>query len=753
MKNRQTNHWLDVAEYASLAGVGVGSVMSAIAQQFLYTTAPLSVAVLIGISNRRRIQAQQAQSTKHYLNDLSDLGAGITKLTQHLTTLPSPETIATLEQSVQQQQQSLDETVAYINTTYAALGNRLTAFADRDSVHQDIDHLRSAHSSIHTLLANIQANLTEMTTREQIETTDRAVAQLHHKIRHLDHQLTQLAEQTTPTLSDLQQQVETIRHPPPLPPKEPDFDVQRLDEIVNLMADLVPRRDWNRVTAHLQSLQRQYQSQAERDLQLDEKITALQEQISSGGDDPLADLHQRWQSILETVQDKVQALPNSAELEAILQEMLHRRLQAFPEQAQPHQLLVDLPVKAAANKAVVSDAPPSPSQCSEAAPRPATSSRLALESALKQAEEQIILTWPWSASYFLDPNLIQRIETFLTAGKTLNIGWCSHYSLQAFDFLRPIRQTWAIDTEYAPRRAAIQYFLQLKQRYPQQLRFKLLSLGENFVVADEMQAVIGIDHPAVPSADIQPLGLKVRTTSPPVIGSLLERYDRSEQVASPTDSIWRRAMAQYDLGEIASAIARLDHLLLATPDDAVVHNMRGLLHYEQQAHELALNDVTRAIQLAPDDGIPLCNRGILRHKMGDMDGAIADFGHASHLMPDSIIPIFYRGRSWEVLKIYQRALDDYSRVLAAAPDAAVALCRRAMVYRQMQNNSQAQQDLSAAAWAFVRRSNSGAARRALQLLKQWEQSSTTDRSVPPETSDIGDRSGSGLSTTVEHIAS
>ncbi|MGB3614857.1 MAG: hypothetical protein WBA10_13775, partial [Elainellaceae cyanobacterium] len=525
MKNRQTNHWLDVAEYASLAGVGVGAVMSAIAQQFLYATAPLSVAVLVGISNRRRMQEHQARSTKHYLSDLSQLGAGIAKLTHHLETLPSPETIDMLGQSVQQQQQALDETVAYINTTYTALGNRLTAFVDRDSVHQDIDDLRAAHGSIHTLLGNLQASLTEMTTREQVEVTDRAIAQLQHKMRYLDHQLTQFANQTTPTLDALQQQVEHIHHLPPPAPKEPDFNGQRLDEIVNLMADLVPRRDWNRVTAQLQSLQRQYQFQVERDQQLDQKISVLQEQIPGGDDDSLADLHHRWQSILETVQDKIQALPNSAALETVLQEMLHRRLQTFPEQSLPHQLLVDLPVKEIDNRSVVPEASDIATSFDSTtsinqSPQPAlkhNSSRLALDTALQQAKAQVILTWPWSSSYALGPELVQQIDTFLTSGKVLKLGWCSHYSRQAFHLLRTIRQAWASDTEYVSRRAALQYFLQLKQRYPEQFHLKLLESGENFLVVDRTQAVIGIDHLLVPSADIQPLGLKVRTTSQAVI--------------------------------------------------------------------------------------------------------------------------------------------------------------------------------------------------------------------------------------------
>lgn len=714
--------------------------MSAVAQQFLYATAPLSIAVLIEMGNRQRMQAQQARAAKRQLDDLNQLSASITTLTEHLQNIPSPEAIAVLEQAVGQQHSALDETVAYINTTYSALTNRLAEF-EAQNTHRDISELKVAHGSIHTLLANLQVNLKQMTTRDQMEAGERAIAQVQQRIRHLDGQLSQLSEQTGTQLETLQAQIKgqqaKAASPKELNSKAPDFNEAKLDEIVNLMADLVPRRDWNAVMAQIQALQRQAKDQDERDQQLEGQIQALQQQLPNETEDSLAVLHNRWQRLLETVQDKIQALPDLAGLDTILQEMLQRRLQTFPEQALPHQLLVDLPSHTPSEQPRPWPREPlSPGQgnplsdAAAALPLPAaeaeaTTSRSALETALQTATHRVILTWPWAASYPLDSPLTSQIEAFLQGGKTLHLGWCTAYNRQEFHFLSAIRQTWGLDTGQMGRRAALQYLLQLKQRYPERLRIRLLEQGENFLVVDRQQAIIGIDPPLVPAADIQPLQLKVRTTSRSIIDSLTEQYRQSDRTVGHAERLWRQAMVQADLGD--GAIARLDALLAdipESPETAQIYNMRGVLHYEQRRSEAAEADLTQAMARSPASGVPYCNRGVLRHRQGDTTRAIADFDQAMALMPGSL-PLFYRGRCWETLERYQQAVDDYSRVLAAKPDMAVALWRRAIAYQFLGHIEQAHQDLHGAAWAFVQQNNSGAARRCLQQLQQWEQAEST----------------------------
>ncbi|MGF1512518.1 MAG: tetratricopeptide repeat protein [Elainellaceae cyanobacterium] len=715
MKNRRIDHWLDIAEYISLAGVGAGSVASALAQQFLYATTPLSLAVIVGISNRRRLQAQQ-QQVQQRVGDMDMLRQDTLQLKLHLQSMPQPETIAALERSQHQHQQAIEEMAGHAKSAYAMMGERLVTLErhDYDSIRQDIHRLRATHGSIHTLLDNMQAGLKEMTTREQIETAERAIAQLQQRVQHVNRQLQELGDSTRPALAQLKTQLETQLEMAQLPAsvgKSIDFGEARLDEIVNLIADLVPRRDWNTIKAQVQALQHQCQAQAERDQQLAQEIDAIQQQLPESGEEALAALQRRWQAILDIVQDKIQVLPSATDLEAVLQEMLHRRLQAFPDQASPHQLLIDLPSEATESK---SPLPKSPS---------ATSSQLALTDGLRQAERQVILVWPWLSSYRLDPALAEQFEQFLASGKSLSVGWCSQRHRSGAHFLTEIGQTWDLDGGGpAVRQRTLQHFLQLKRHYPQLLRVKLLDAGENFLVLDRDQAVVGVEHNLVLSTQGRPLGLKVRTTSDTVINSLLDRYTRVEQDSGKADTHWRQAMAQYDLGEYAAAIAEMDRLLAAVPEDAVLHNMRGILHCAQRDFDAALSDFSLSIRLGSTAGSAYCNRGFLRHERGDIQGAIADFDQAVRLMPNSAIPLFYRGRAWEALKCYDRALSHYNAACELAPDVAVLIYRRAIVHRYLQQMPQAEADLNTAAWHFIRQNNPGAARRCLQTLKRWQQS-------------------------------
>ncbi len=719
----------------------MGSVTSAIAQQFLYATTPLSFAVAIGLLNRRRLQAQQEDNSQR-LGNFDQLRQEVTQLRQQATTMPPPEIITGMERQQRQQQQVMEEMTGYVKSAYSMMGSRLVKLEeqDYDAIAQDISRLRAAHGSIHTLLDNMQASLQEMTTREQVEGVERAIAQLQQKVKQVDHQFQHLDDKMTPALSHLQTQFEQLAQPPVPANKTADFGEERLNEIINLMADLVPRRDWNTISAQVQSLQRRYQSQSERDQQLDQKLGALQQQLSKSKDDSLEPLHRRWQAILEAVQDKIQALPNSADLESVLEEMLHRRLQAFPAQATPHQLLIDLPVEASGGNAVANTP--------AASPRPATCSRLALEEALQQAEDRVVLTWPWAASYQLEASLAQQLTTFLESGKSLFVGWCSQRSHQGAHFLPPIRQTWSLDASSpAVRHATLQYFLQLKRRYPKSLHFKLLEAGENFLIVDRAQAVVGIDHPLIPAAKTQTLGLKIRTTSASTINALIERYTHSEQISSRAELGWRQAMVQYDLGEGVAAAAELDRLLAAAPDDAVAYNMRGILRYGQRDYDAALGDLSQAIQVDPDLGSPYCNRGFLRHKQRDIEGAIADFEQAVQLMPVSVIPLFYRGRAWESLNQFTLALKDYNAAHALAPDSAIVLYRRALVHQHLQQLPQAQNDLNTAAWNFIHQDNPSAARRCLQVLKQWEHPQSRALNSPSNIPTI-----TSLQQALEHLA-
>jgi hypothetical protein len=97
MNTLKKRHWLDLAEYASLLGLGVGSVASFLSTQFLYTSAPLSLLVLLNLANRRRLEQVNEQNTTIALAAVDQrFTRQVELLNQQVQALPTVEQVGSL---------------------------------------------------------------------------------------------------------------------------------------------------------------------------------------------------------------------------------------------------------------------------------------------------------------------------------------------------------------------------------------------------------------------------------------------------------------------------------------------------------------------------------------------------------------------------------------------------------------------------------------------------------------------------------
>lgn len=69
MRKTTDCHWLDMAEYVSLASSVAGSVAAVALQQMVYVAAPLTVALSLSLANRQRFQQQIQQQTASAIAD------------------------------------------------------------------------------------------------------------------------------------------------------------------------------------------------------------------------------------------------------------------------------------------------------------------------------------------------------------------------------------------------------------------------------------------------------------------------------------------------------------------------------------------------------------------------------------------------------------------------------------------------------------------------------------------------------------
>src|SRR4028118_1716508 len=62
--------WLEMAEYASIAGSAIGTIAAGLSGQIIYAAAPLTAALSLNFANRQRFEQQMQQKANSALADV-----------------------------------------------------------------------------------------------------------------------------------------------------------------------------------------------------------------------------------------------------------------------------------------------------------------------------------------------------------------------------------------------------------------------------------------------------------------------------------------------------------------------------------------------------------------------------------------------------------------------------------------------------------------------------------------------------------
>jgi len=198
-------------------------------------------------------------------------------------------------------------------------------------------------------------------------------------------------------------------------------------------------------------------------------------------------------------------------------------------------------------------------------------------------------------------------------------------------------------------------------------------------------------------------------------------------------------------GRYPEALALLERLLDAAPDNAAGLVMRSEAYRALERYEESLADLERAAELAPHDAEVFAARGETLQLMDRFEEALADFDRAAVLDPTDPTIFAVRGDTYSALERYEEALQDYDRAieLEALPCEAdygdedeaeaaeeedddepgpdpVTLASRGQIYRVLDRHEEALEDLSRAiemdpefAWALAERGE------AYRLMRQY----------------------------------
>ncbi|MEG4455168.1 hypothetical protein [Microcoleus sp. N9_A1] len=226
-------HWLELAEYASLAASGVGSLAVAVSGQAFYGVAPLTLALSLNVANRYRFEQQvrvhqnsemaQVQKSVNKVEKTAvtvivklrkQLSADIAALRQQMAAMPRAEGF---EESIDIQRQllSLGESVASLQEIVASavldVRQQVSAQLQDLSVDQSA-HLQAVEQAIEQLQSATQGLIETSITRDDWEVVNTRFLEIQKVMANLHSQLQVPAHQSTADLSIVQAQIHRLEH-------------------------------------------------------------------------------------------------------------------------------------------------------------------------------------------------------------------------------------------------------------------------------------------------------------------------------------------------------------------------------------------------------------------------------------------------------------------------------------------------------------------------------------------------------------
>ncbi len=226
-------HWLELAEYASLAASGVGSLAVAVSGQAFYGVAPLTLALSLNVANRYRFEQQvrvhqhsemaQVQKSVNKVERTAvtvivklrrQLSADIAALRQQMAAMPRAEAF---EESIDIQRQllSLGESVASLQEIVASAVLDVRQQVSEQLQDLSVDqraNLQAVEQAIEQLQSATQGLTETSITRDDWEVVNTRFLEIQKVMANLQSQLQAPAHQSTADLSIVQAQIHRLEH-------------------------------------------------------------------------------------------------------------------------------------------------------------------------------------------------------------------------------------------------------------------------------------------------------------------------------------------------------------------------------------------------------------------------------------------------------------------------------------------------------------------------------------------------------------
>ena len=725
--------WSIVRDSALVLGAGAGAAVSVATQQAAAATLPLTLLVGLGLLERRRV-AQRVDNLGLKAGALEgNIAQKLNHLEARVTAQPTPETINNLQRAamahsdraVVRISQALERTQQEVERKIEAIER-----PDLSHLYQDMAQLQDQYTYVCSTLSNLKNQVQRLSSLPRVEATEADVSQLKTELMQLRVSLESLGSESKTAQTTLQDAIRHLDRRLRQAPNgsDPNLLKGEVRELIKAVAELVPRRDFAAMGEKLNTLQTDQDSLRKHvhTLRLageDAHFAAHQNGSHGGAVKPLKELEAdvaQLSGMVERIETRLDDISvpfditteirgTTATYLSSLQWQLATLEQTSQELMQRHQLM-SVPSEPGQVPQRLPMIPPAPAAPpgnewlmafpveNDSADRWDTPINQALLRALDQAQNRVVMVWPWSPSTELDAELLARFREVLERQCRLEIGWCHPSDRHQGQLVKGIRQPWNLTTVLHQRlQQALKQLLPLKQRYPDHFKFKILGTEEQFLVCDRAHAIVGLDTLPAASTALPNLDVRLRTTDTAVIDRLLQRFDNPTLTAKDAMAYFNRAGTRYDLKDLEGAIADYSRIVQLNPEDPLALNNRGVVWIDRQQLHHALADFNQALTLTPTQWAARCNRGWVYLQQGQYESAIDDWTAAIEIEPTSAIPYFYRGQVYQKQGNLPAAISDQTAAINHAPQMALPYCYRGALYQQQQQYPAAIADLEAAA--------------------------------------------------------
>lgn len=287
-------------------------MLSSVSSQLLYTSAPLSLLLLLNLVNRRRVDRLIERNAAIAIRGVDlQLSKHIELLNQQVMMLPTPETIGTVRRSLLiKNRQSLEKLTKDIEVLREEMQLRIGPLEEETSRanRRDVVQLQQQYTQLCASIANLTSRIQQLAAADKVVLLDEAIARLQAEADEIRTDLQALTKQTRPTLTALQEQINRLNHkfhklPPP-------FDAagmrQEVEELIRVVADLVPKRDWHNIMMEMKLLRQRQETQYEFEETLRQRLQELQQQIQT---QPNESNLMAVQEQIEHLSQQIQQLP------------------------------------------------------------------------------------------------------------------------------------------------------------------------------------------------------------------------------------------------------------------------------------------------------------------------------------------------------------------------------------------------------------------------------------------------------------